>query len=548
MSSDSQKLVPSPPRRVAIVGGGISGIACSWELRKHNCTVDIYEADSRLGGHAHSVTFEGDQQRVDVDTGFIAMEEATYPRFNSFLEELGVKTIPTDMSFGVSTADGAFEWGSYSISSFVGKVSHLLSPWFWRLVFDVVRFSLFAQDILDEDQEALYSATSYKKCSNKEKHILGDDHPMTADLFESIGAYLRRQRYSDQFITYYLIPMVAAPWCIDPDEFARSFPAKSLIQFMLDHGLLDTVIKTLRWRSFRNGSKTYVDAFQRSLPPRHQLHLSTPVQKVTRAEGGTILEFSKHPQKTYDHVVLAVNANQALHLLGDEATSLERKILSCFKTSKNICYLHSDTSFLPKRPSARVAWNCFLGRSNDGTSTLTKHTTLQKAPFEKERSSPSHSSICLTFDMNKLQSIPFPGEPGSPGRVLVSMNPLRIPRSLQSSHVYHHPLISAESIHMAARLHTINGVAGVTFAGAWMGFGFHEDGFVAGTQAARVLMMGGEGWRGHDDTRTLDVVGAGTMAKNKYTRRGFVKPVVRLWIRLVQLLLLIFEDIIAMMG
>ncbi|ROW11902.1 hypothetical protein VPNG_04907 [Cytospora leucostoma] len=389
MTSDTKHPIPSPPRRVAIVGGGISGIACSWELRKHQCTVDIYEADSRLGGHAHSVTFEGEKHRVDVDTGFIAMDEATYPHFNAFLKELGIKTIPTDMSFGVSTADGAFEWGSYSISSFVGKMSHLVSPWYWRLLFDIVRFGLFAKDILDEDRRTPYSATSYGRHNNAEEDVVGNDGLTRSDLFESIGTYLRRKRYSDQFITYYLIPMVAAPWCIDPDEFARSFPAKPLIGFMRDHGLLDTVTRALRWRSFRNGSKTYVDSFQRSLPTRHQLHLSRPVKKVTRVEGGTILEFSQQPQKAYDHVVLAVHANQALQLLGEEATSSERKILGSFKTSKNICYLHSDTS---------------------------------------------------------------------------------------SSQVYHHPLVSAESIQMAARLHMINAVGTVSFAGAWMGFGFHEDG------------------------------------------------------------------------
>lgn len=161
--------------------------------------------------------------------------DKTTAQFNAFLGELGVQTIPTDMSFGVSTADGAFEWGSYSISSFVGKLSHLFSPWFWRMVFDVFRFSLFAQDILDEEQqEGPCADKSYRRCSStQEKGDFGDDDPRaTSELSESIGTYLRRQGYSEQFMTYYLLPMVAAPWCIDVNEFARTFPAKSLIQFM----------------------------------------------------------------------------------------------------------------------------------------------------------------------------------------------------------------------------------------------------------------------------------------------------------------------------
>lgn len=155
-------------------------------------------------------------------------------QFNALLGELGVHTIPTDMSFGVSTEDGAFEWGSHSISSFIGRFSHLFSPWFWRLAFDVVRFSLSAREILDEGQQEGPCATGYKKCSNAQEKAVFDDNDSRAmpELSESIGTYLRRQRYSEQFITYYLIPMAAAPWSTDAEEFARTFPAKPLIQFM----------------------------------------------------------------------------------------------------------------------------------------------------------------------------------------------------------------------------------------------------------------------------------------------------------------------------
>lgn len=204
---------------------------------------------------------------------------------------------------------------------------------------------------------------------------------------------------------------------------------------------------------------------------------------------------------------------------------------------------------LPRRPSARVAWNCFLspGNSSNDSMPLSKHTTLCKSPPEKEGgcSSPEPSKICITFDMNKLQSIPFPREQGSPGRVLVSLNPPRPPRSPQSSHVYHHPLVSAESIGMAARLHEINGVASVSFAGAWMGFGFHEDGFAAGVRAACLATAGGEGWRGHGhDTETSGLAGIPrtTDVKNRGMWRRLVEFILRLWIHAVQLLILLWQQ------
>ncbi|OTA64666.1 FAD/NAD(P)-binding domain-containing protein [Hypoxylon sp. EC38] len=304
-------MVRSGTPRIAIVGGGIAGIACSWELQKHNCAVDIYESDSKLGGHANSVPFKGNGKTVNVDSGFIVMDEATYPHFNAFLGELGVKTIPTDMSFGVSTTEGAFDWSSYSLLNFI------------------------VSDIQQKEATESFGKGTYDDIFKKD---------VMEEPLESIGDYLKRKGYSERFINYCLIPMVASPWSTDPDEFARTFPAKFLIQFMLRCGLIDTVIKRLQWRSFQNGSQTYVEAFQRSLPSCHQLHLNTPVQRVVRIGKKVSLIFSDHSSETFDYVVLAIHANQALTLLRDSATILERKILSYFKTSRNISYLHLDES------------------------------------------------------------------------------------------------------------------------------------------------------------------------------------------------------------
>ncbi|KAI0476353.1 FAD/NAD(P)-binding domain-containing protein [Xylariaceae sp. FL0804] len=544
----SDPVIQSSPRRVAIVGGGISGIACSWSIRDHDFVADIFETGSRLGGHANSVPFEGNGEKVNVDTGFIAMDETTYPQFNRFLGDLGIKTIPTDMSFGVATADGSIEWGSHSVISFIGCISNVFRPSLWRLLFDILRFSLFAKDILYQNGEAP---------EQEELGILKHDgkfetspwKPSQRPQLEAIGEYLRAQGYSEHFIALFLIPMVAAPWCIDPDEFARTFPAKALIKFMLDHRLLDTPFRRLRWRSFRNGSRTYVDAFQNNLPCHHRLHLNTTIQRVRRAGNEVVVRLENGTCRKYDHVILAIHANQALRLLGDGATHEERTILGSFKTTSNTCYLHSDTSvsspistpmisqaardwpcltyhtgiqLLPKRPSARVAWNCFVE-----TREPPKYLGDYKVPAP----SVGGSRISITFDMNKLQAIPMPGEPGSPGRVLVSMNPLRAPSTstFQSSQEYQHPLVSSESILMAPHLNRINGVGGIFFAGAWMGFGFHEDGFAAGAHAARMLIEGG------DAVPPLDLVSGARFERVR--RIGILEWILRLFVLAIQWLL-----------
>lgn len=232
--------------RVAIVGGGISGISCMWGLKDTDWDVHLFEAESRLGGHAHSVEFEGSGHSASVETAFVVMNEKSYRQsflyqswtarvrklidlsflagFSSFLKSLKVVTAPTDMSFGVSVNHGAFEWTSASFRGFIGNLMNLFSPWFWRLVFDIVRFNNCATDILGKPSAASDNLDSVHSQDDYNKHC--------GESLESIGQYLDRHLYSDQFKRYYLIPMGAAPRCIDPDEFCRDFPAATLIRFM----------------------------------------------------------------------------------------------------------------------------------------------------------------------------------------------------------------------------------------------------------------------------------------------------------------------------
>lgn len=231
-------------RRIAIIGGGVSGISCLWTLRHyHDYEVHLFEAEDCLGGHAHTVPFQNNGVVANVDTGFISMNDETYRKwldhmciyarslislvcaaeFSEFLKHLGVATIPTDMSFGVSVNEGQLEWGSGSFWAFLGRWSNALRPWFWRLCFDILRFNVMCTDMV--------------KGNGPHHSPIGGDDPITNEnhlwpRLESIGSYLDRLNYSKQFATLYLIPMVAAPWCIDPTTFSRDFPANFLIEFM----------------------------------------------------------------------------------------------------------------------------------------------------------------------------------------------------------------------------------------------------------------------------------------------------------------------------
>ncbi|CRG83868.1 hypothetical protein PISL3812_01224 [Talaromyces islandicus] len=473
----------SPPKRVAIVGGGIAGISCLWGLREEESTeVHLYEADDRLGGHANSVAVKSEDGKVhSVDTGFVTMSESMYPKFNAFLNAIDVPTMETDMSFGVMEDDGSVEWGSCSFAGFYGTVSRLFTLWFWRLVFDIIRFNFFATDILSEKVAEELKHTSGNEKSGSKKRKL-----------ESIGEYLDRKHYSDQFKQYYLFPMIAAPWCMSLSDVANGFPAETLVYFMYRHRMLDTMTETLSWRAFKNGSKTYVDKFVETTPENHHYHLNTPVQSIIRNKGDeqASLIFKDGSVEVFDHVVLAVHAHQALDLLGEQSTSLEKDVLGAFRTSRNECVMHSDLTFLPKNPKAHASWICHMPSKVSSEEDKSAQKPEEKKPL-LDNDAGSDGPVSVLFDMNRLQEIPGPGLSGSPGRILISMNPIRTPQSIRSQHLYYHPILDSPSIQASRDLNVLNRASpNISFAGAWMGYGFHEDGFAAGLDVSHKLLTG----------------------------------------------------------
>ncbi|UKZ62474.1 uncharacterized protein TrAtP1_003722 [Trichoderma atroviride] len=443
-------------KKVAIVGSGCSGIAALWALNRTYHDVYLYEAADRLGGHANTVQWKAGKYTTDVDTGFIVLNTATYPNFLNFLSRVGkpatgVPTEPTEMTFSVSRDRGLFEWASTSLGSIFCQKRNLFSPRMWRTLFDIVRFSQFAPDLLidEEEYEPRYGG----------EHMMNHVHKTL-----TIGEYLEREGYSDGFRDDYLIPMTAAIWSASPDKCALEFPATTLVRFLWNHHLLSTIALRPKWLTLKNGSRSYIDAVMKGFPSNH-LFLKTAVKNVSNdPHGRVLLHLENGKTEVYDHVILATHGDQALSILGTSATEQERSILSCFQTSQNEAVLHSDVSLMPRNKKAWSSWN-FLTISSSST---------KKAMMDK---------VCLTYNMNILQHIPR-----NPfGDVLVTLNPIQRPdpSKVQGTFRYSHPLYTPSAVRAQKMLRYIQDRRGISYIGAWTGYGFHEDGFTSGLQVAQ---------------------------------------------------------------
>lgn len=433
-------------KRVAIVGSGCSGLGALWALSiSTDHEVHLFEASSRLGGHTNTVTFESPiGGNLEVDTGFIVMNTATYPNFIRFLNELGISTKKTDMTFGVSRDQGAFEWAGTSLSSIFAQRRNIFSPRMWRLIFDIIRFNEFALDLLQQE-------------ADRE----GKGSKATAG--ETIGQYLDREHYSQEFREDYLIPMTAAVWSTSPDKCSLEFPAITLIRFMYNHHLLTTIAKRPDWLTIPGGSKQYIDALMKGFP-NNQVHLKSKVTALTPTKKGTVILTANEKDQEFDHIILATHGDEALDILRPVASTQEVEILSGFRTSRNVAVLHSDPKLMPKRRVAWSAWNY-----------------ITESPFPPGKSQ-NISQVCLTYWMNLLQHIPE----DEFGPVLVTLNPLNMPdpRLAQGIWEYSHPLYNAAAIKSQQLLPKIQNMRGISYCGAWTKYGFHEDGFSSGLLVA----------------------------------------------------------------
>lgn len=473
LSPRTISLTPEPrshKKRIAIVGSGVAGIAAAWALKDtEEHEVHIYEAGDRLGGHTNTVDFQHGKFRTAVDAGFIVLNTATYPNFINFLKTINVPTRPTEMTFAVSRDAGLFEWSGTNPRTLFAQPSNLLSPSFWRMLFDIFRFNQYALDLLINSSDSDNSETSSST----------PDHAPEPE--ESIGKYLEREGYSDAFRDDYLIPMTAAVWSTSPDKCSLEFPAVTLVRFLWNHHLLTTVAARPQWLTLPLGSKSYIEAALVDFP-QERIHLKTPVSKISpRGDGRLVLTHRgsdrKQPrtEEIFDKIILCTHAPTSLKTIKPHATTAEKNILSAFSTSPNTAILHSDISLLPKRTLAWAAWN-YLTLSNSPKSS---------APASKVKGPRNIDQVCLTYNMNILQHIPTELF----GDVLVTLNPLHRPKEecIQGEYKYEHPLYTVKAMEAQKRLDDIQDVRGVLYAGAWTKYGFHEDGFSSGLEAAMRL-------------------------------------------------------------
>lgn len=424
--------------KIAVIGAGISGLSSAYRLVQAGADVTLYEAGKYFGGHSNTVDISVDGVRFGVDTGFLVFNERTYPNLISLFAELGVDSVASDMSFSVKLplAGRMLEWAGSNLDTVFAQRANLFNPRFLRMVRDILRFNREASALATGD---------------------GAIPP------QSLGHFLDERRYSAEFRNWYLLPMAACIWSC-PAAQMLAFPAATFIRFCHNHGLLQ-VSDRPQWRTVRGGSRTYVDKLLAAIPSRR---LGMPVHSVTRAAHGgarSVRVDSTAGAEHFDHVVLACHSDQALALLADARVD-ERAVLGAIGYQPNRALLHTDASCLPRNPRAWSAWNY--------------QSTASATP-----------QVCVHYLINKLQPLPC----ATP--VIVSLNPIDEPdpRQVLGAFDYAHPVFDAAAVAAQGRLPALQGVQGTWFAGAWTGYGFHEDGLKSGLAVAAALAarMAGQG-------------------------------------------------------
>lgn len=414
--------------RIAIVGAGIAGLGAARALAGPH-EVTVLEAAAAPGGHAYTVDAGGG---VAVDMGFIVCNRERYPHFFRLLAELGVATRPTTMSFSVAVSgsgsllEGALEWGSASASALFADRRRLVDPRHWRFLAEVARFLGRGRRDLDRGRIGAASLDDYAR---------------------AIGA---SRELRDRF----LVPLAAALWSLAPDR-CGDFPAETYLRFLEQHGMLRAV-RPLAWHTIIGGSRRYVDALVARLRAtgRCALELATPVASIERDPAGvTVIAGGR--ERRFDRIIVATHADTALRLLARPSAD-ERRVLGAFRYSANRTVLHTDRRFLPRRPAAHASWNYVAD--------------------------PDTARVAVTYSMTRLQ-----GLPDAP--YLVTLNPRTPPRGVLHEAVFAHPQLDRAAIAAQAELPRLAGAHRTYYAGAYFGFGFHEDALRAGLAAAARAML-----------------------------------------------------------
>ncbi|WP_097887107.1 NAD(P)/FAD-dependent oxidoreductase [Streptomyces sp. st140] len=415
-------------RRTAVVGAGVAGLTAAHVLRDAH-EVTLFEADDRVGGHAHTHDLAASDGRVHrVDSGFIVHNRRTYPHLLRLYDELGVATQESEMSMSVRCEGCGLEYaGARGPAGLFAQPRSAVRGPYLRMLAEVPRFHRAARALLALPESGASGMT--------------------------LGEFARRGRFSPYFHAHFLTPMVSAVWSCDPVTALR-YPARYLFRFLDHHGML-TIGNSPVWRTVTGGSRAYVDLVVKQLAA---VHTATPVRAITRHADGVDITTEDGTTTPYDSVVIATHPDQALRMLADP-TDAERSTLGAFRYSRNPTLLHTDTTLLPRARGARASWNYLM----------------PSCAADADR-------VTVSYDMNRLQRL------DAPDTFVVTLNGSdRVdPDTVRARMVYEHPVYTPESVAAQSRLHTLSGPV-TAYAGAYHGWGFHEDGCRSGVEAAAAL-------------------------------------------------------------
>lgn len=400
---------------IAVIGGGVAGITASYLLQKKH-QVTLFEKNSYVGGHTNTIhVASGADEGLPIDTGFIVMNDRTYPLFTRFLSSLGVEKSETDMSFSYFCRETGLQYGSSGFNSLMAQRKNLLNPGHWSFLREILRFFRRTKARLAE--ESLHGLT--------------------------LGEFIQQERFSARLTNNYLLPMSAAIWSAS-DHDMKGFPMEAFARFYDNHGLL-SAREHPQWYFIKGGSQTYVKAFLKQFSGK--VHTSSPVAAVRRTDDGIRISLAGDGEKSFDAAVIAAHADEALHMLEDPSDA-ERKLLSPWHYSVNRVYLHRDTSLLPPIRRAWSSWNAIREQGHDSESPMT-----------------------VTYHMNRLQKL------RSRFDYCVTLNPACSIKEnlLLESLVYTHPVFNFAAMDTQSGLSELNGKRNTWFCGSYFGYGFHED-------------------------------------------------------------------------
>jgi predicted NAD/FAD-binding protein len=407
--------------RIAIIGTGISGMTAAYLLSEDHEVV-VFEANNYIGGHTNTVDVSLNGQQYAVDTGFIVFNEKTYPNFVKLMKRLNVGWQNSLMSFSVQCEKTGLEFSPSTLNSLFIQRRNLLRPSFYRMLWDAMRFK--------RDSEALLES---------------DDYGLT------LAAFLSDKGYSEAFVQHFIIPMGEAIWSADPVKF-NQFPARYFTQFFKNHGFLN-VKDQPQWLTIKGRSRQYIKPITR--PYAEQIRLNTPVTSVRRHPDAVAIQPQNEVAERFDRVVIATHSDQALALLEDPSDA-EKNILGVIPYQENQAVLHCDESLLPSKKAAWASWNYHIPQEDLGR-------------------------VAVTYDMNLLQRI------GAPQELCVSLNLAKAidPAKTYREMIYHHPVYNPESLTARHSHRDINGINRTYYAGAYWGYGFHEDGVVSALEVCK---------------------------------------------------------------